>query len=300
MSDEVVTQNAEAYRKMRNTFRFMLGNLSGFDVERDAVAYDAMPEIDRWALQQMEQMRRRWTEAYRSHQYHLIYHGFHNFCGRLLSSFYFDILKDRLYTLPPRDVARRSAQTVLWRLADAMARMIAPVLCFTSEEIWQELESLQGRTAWETSSIHAQCFPDAMVAAEDRALLDRWQRLRSIRDEVNKALEQARRTERIKATLAASITIEADAATQEFLQSFGAEIHHLFITSAVHFGKTSQEAFSSTEIEGFRVDVVPAAGSKCARCWHFTEDVGTDSDWPEVCGRCATAVRQILSDGGRP
>jgi len=296
MSEEVVTQNAEAYRKMRNTFRFMLGNLAGFDAERHAVPYDEMPEIDRWALQQMEQMRQRWIEAYRSHQYHTIYHGFHNFCGGILSSFYFDILKDRLYTLPPRDMARRSAQTVLWRLVDAMARMIAPVLCFTSEEIWQELQSLQGRTPWENSSVHAQTFPDTLEAEEDRALLDRWERLRGLREEVNKALEQARQSDLVKATLAATITIEADAATQEFLQSFGDELHHLFITSGVAFGKTSDGAFSSTEIDGLRVEVAPAAGEKCARCWHFTEDVGGDADWPEACARCVTHVRRILDD----
>jgi len=299
LSDEIMQRNVETYRKIRNTFRYLLGNISDFDERSDAVPYEDMEEIDRWALQQLEQTRRRLIAAYESHQYHQIYHGFHNFCSVTLSSFYLDILKDRLYTFPARHPARRSAQTVLWRLARDMARLIAPVLCFTAEDVWQALETQAGRQAWDSSSVHAEQFPDPLDVPEDTALLERWDRLISIREEVNKALEQARRDEQIGSALQARVTIDStDGDTLDFLRSFGDDLRFLFITSEVTFGPTGDGAFRSTELPGLAVGVDAAAGSKCERCWNYTDDVGDNGDWPEICARCATAVRQIVSETG--
>jgi isoleucyl-tRNA synthetase len=299
LSGESLERNAETYRKIRNTFRYLLGNLKDFDARTDSVAYQDMEEIDRWALQQLEQMRGRWIQAYETHQYHVIYHGFHSFCSVTLSSFYLDILKDRLYTFPARHPARRSAQTALWRLTRDMARLIAPILCFTAEEIWQAIEALAGRQAWDTSSVHAEQFPEPLDAAEDAALLERWERLRRIREEVNKALEQARRGERIGGSLEARVIVDStDEGTLEFLRSFGEDLRFLFITSEITFGEAGDGAFRSTELPGLAVGVERARGKKCERCWNYTEDVGQDADWPEVCARCAEAVRHILSEAG--
>jgi isoleucyl-tRNA synthetase len=299
LSEEILQRNAEAYRKIRNTFRYLLGNLSDFDASSDAVSYDDMEEIDRWALQQLEQVRRRWNRAYESHQYHLIYHGFHNFCSVTLSSFYLDILKDRLYTYPPLARARRSAQTVLWRLARDLARLIAPILCFTAEDVWQALETLAGRKAWDTSSVHTEQFPEPLEVAEDGALLQRWDRLMRLREEVNKGLEQARAEDRIGGSLQARLIIDtSDRDTLDFLRSFGDDLRFLFITSEVAFGSAADGAFCSKEVPGLTIGVEGAPGHKCARCWNYTNDVGRDENWPEVCARCVGSVREILSQTG--
>ncbi|MCP3982276.1 MAG: isoleucine--tRNA ligase [bacterium] len=300
LSEETLDRNAEAYRKIRNTFRYLLGNLKGFDPSADAVAYAEMEEMDRWALQRLEVLRARLVEAYSKHQYHGVYHGLHQFCTVTLSSFYLDILKDRLYTFPPRHPARRSAQTVLYRLADALCRLMAPVLCFTAEEVWQELVAQRGGERKTTSSVHAELFPDPLEVDEDTALLERWSRLARVREEVNRALERARDEKRIGTALEASLVIDStDADLLEFLRSFGDDLHFLFITSEVRFGSTGAEAVASETIPGLSVEVQRVQGVKCARCWHYTTDVGDDAEWSEVCGRCVKHVRETLA-GSEP
>ena len=299
LSNEILERNAETYRKIRNTFRYFLGNLEGFDPARHRVPYAAMEEIDRWALQLLEQMRRRWLSAYEAHQYHLVYHGVHNFCSVTLSSFYLDVLKDRLYTAPAADPARRSAQTVLWRMARDLARLVAPILCFTADEIWQELETQAGREAWSEHSVHVELFPDPLEVPEDAELLRRWERLGRIRDELNKALEQARREGRIGGSLEAAVRIGADEETSEFLSTFGDGLRFLLITSEARLGEVEEGTWVSPAIPGLAFDVRHAAGRKCERCWHYTEDVGLEPEWPGVCGRCAGAIRRIASETGQ-
>jgi isoleucyl-tRNA synthetase len=298
LSDETLDRNAEAYRKIRNTFRYLLGNLQGFDARRDGVPYDALVEIDRWALQQLELLRRRITAAYESHQYHTVYHGLHGFCGVTLSSFYLDILKDRLYTFPARHPARRSACTVLLRLAEDLARLMAPVLCFTAEEVWQELAALGGKPAWADDSVHAQRFPEPLAAPVDDALLERWSHLQRLRDEIQKALEIARQDKRIGTSLEAKVVVDGPAETLAFLRSFGDGLRFLLITSQVELGPVAGSAFRSEGIAGLAVEVRPADGTKCERCWNYTRDVGADPAWPGICGRCAGHVRQIVAGGG--
>ncbi len=300
LSDETLERNSEAYRKIRNTFRYFLGNLQDFEPRSDAVPYREMEEIDRWALQHLEGVRRRWIQAYEEHQYHQVYHGVHNLCSVTLSSFYLDVLKDRLYTFPARERARRSAQTVLYRLARDLSRLIAPLLCFTTEEIWQELEAREGRPAWATTTIHVQQFPEPLEVAEDRALLERWERLMRIREEVNKALEQARRAGRIGGSLEACVVIGgSDGDSVDFLRSFGDELRFLFLTSAVGYGEAGADAFHSAELPGLSVTVQAAAGDKCERCWNYTTDVGQDAEWLGICARCSAAVRRIVSERDR-
>jgi len=235
-------------------------------------------------------LRARIVAAYEGHQYHLVYHALSAFVTVTLSSFYLDVLKDRLYTSPRASLARRSAQTVLWRMASEIARLAAPILCFTAEEIWQELEALQGRPRWESSSVHAQVFPEPSGIPADPALAERWDRLAGIRELVMKALEAARDAKTIRASLEAQVAIAGPEETLAFLRSFGEELRFLFITSGVTFGAAAKE---------ITVTVLPAAGTKCQRCWNFTEDVGTDVEFPGACARCARAVRLILAETTR-
>jgi isoleucyl-tRNA synthetase len=299
LSDEILDRNAEAYRKIRNTFRYLLGNLHGFDAARDGVPLAELQEIDRWALHQLEALRRRLLAAYESRQYHAVYHGLHQFCAVTLSSFYLDVLKDRLYTAPRRSTERRSAQTVLHRLAMDLDRLMAPLLCFTADEVWQELEALHGRERWGTATVHAERFPDPLPLPEEPALLKRWERLLGFRIEIQKALEAARAAKRIGGSLEAKVRIDAPEESVAFLKSFGEGLRFLLITSGVEFGPVPESALRSETEEGLAVEVARADGEKCARCWNFTTDVGTDADWPEVCGRCASVVREIVSSAGR-
>jgi isoleucyl-tRNA synthetase len=290
LSQEILDRNAETYRKIRNTFRYLLGNLAGFDSSADAVPVSEMPEIDRWALHQLESLRAVVVAAYESHQYHLVYHALNSFVTVTLSSFYLDVLKDRLYTSPRASIERRSAQTVLFTMASALARLAAPILCFTAEEIWQEIEALQGRPRWGSRSVHAEVFPEPFALPADPALLARWDKLASIREVVMKALEEARVGKMIGSSLAAQVAISGPAETLAFLRSFGDELRFLFLTSGVTFG---------AEAADITVTVSAASGEKCQRCWNFTDDVGSDPEWPGACARCARAVRLILAEASR-
>jgi isoleucyl-tRNA synthetase len=200
--------------------------------------------------------------------------------------------------MPARARARRSAQTALWHLARDLCRLAAPVLCFTSEEVWQELLALSGRPSWAEASVHVESFPSALDAPRDAALAARWERLMRVREEVNKALELARRDRVIGGSLEASVVLAASPDDLEFLRSFGDELRFLLITSGVELGAVGEDAFRSTEVPGLAVQVRPAAGAKCERCWHRLAEVGSDPEWPAICGRCVGAVRQILSEAG--
>jgi isoleucyl-tRNA synthetase len=287
LSQEILDRNAEAYRKVRNTFRFLLGNLDGFDAARDGVAYDQLEEIDRWALHQLEALRARIVAAYEAHQYHLVYHALNGFTTVTLSSFYLDILKDRLYTSPKASRARRSAQTVLWAIASDLARLMAPVLCFTAEEIWQELEAIQGRERWGNATVHAETFPAPRSLPAEPELLARWDKLAAVREDVLKALERARADKIIGGSLEAKVVIDAPAETLDLLRSFGDGLRFLFITSDAAIGNVA---------DAVRVEVAPAGGTKCQRCWNYTNDVGSDPAVPHACARCAAAVREILTE----
>jgi isoleucyl-tRNA synthetase len=179
---------------------------------------------------------------------------------------------------------------VLWRIASDVVRLMAPILSFTAEEIWQELEAIQGRARWGSSNVHAAVFPEPMALPADPGLLARWERLAAVREEVLKALEQARAEERIGASLAAKVAIAAPAETLDLLRSFGPDLRFLFITSGVELRAPA---------ETLAVEVLPADGAKCQRCWNFTTDVSSDPEWPGACARCAAAVREILAEAPR-
>ncbi|HWP33998.1 MAG TPA: class I tRNA ligase family protein, partial [Thermodesulfobacteriota bacterium] len=290
LSDEILTRLADAYRRIRNTCRFLLGNLYDFEPDRDRVADEALFEIDRWALLQLQRVIRRVREAYDAYQFHVVFHTLHNFCAVELSAVYLDVLKDRLYTSPPRSVARRAAQTAMAEILEALVRLMAPVLSFTAEEVWGYLPATV-RGAPREPSVHLARFPEVDPRYLDERLEARWRRLLAIRGEVAKALEAARRDKVIGASLDAQVTLGASGELAAFLASARAELAPLFIVSDVRLVEGAVPGgFASEAVAGLTVAVAPAPGRKCARCWTYTTDVGRDPAHPDVCARCTAAL----------
>jgi isoleucyl-tRNA synthetase len=276
-SDEILQRVTDGYRKLRNTARFALGNLDGFDPARDSVPVEEMEEIDRWALADLDRVMRKVLAAYASYEFHNVYHALYNFATVTLSARYFDIIKDRLYTFAPRNHARRSAQTALLRIADALARMLAPILVFTADEIW---ENLPDRSE---ASIHLCEFPTASRKSDD-SLLTSWEGLFAIRDDVLRALEEARVAKRIGSSLEAKVTLEASGSALELLQKHQKDLRYLFIVSQVELREGK---------ENVSITISPADGAKCERCWNYSTRVGESETFPTVCERCVAALSEI-------
>ncbi len=297
LSPEILTRNAEAYRKIRNTCRFIMGNLHDFDPARDTVPVADLPEIDRWALHQLDALCGRTVQAYSGHQFHLASQALHRFCTVTMSSLYLDILKDRLYIPAPQDRSRRAAQTVLRRVLEGLARLMAPILCFTAEEVWQ---ALQGRRDGDpiVSSVHTEEFPRPQTPGEDADRMSRWDRLFEVREEVLKALELARAENLIGNGLEAEVVIEADAAERDLLRDHASELAPIFIVSSALLGPVETPTHVSERIAGLRIAVRRAPGTKCERCWNIRPDVGSDPELGTICARCATAVRAVLAARG--
>jgi isoleucyl-tRNA synthetase len=286
MSETILSRLAEAYRKLRNTFRFALGNLSDFDPARHALSAAELLEIDQWILFRAEDLVRRCRAWYDEFEFHRVYHAIYDFAVTDLSAVYFDILKDRLYTAPPRSPARRSAQTAIWRVAHALVRLLAPVLSFTAEEVWNHLPQLAGAPP----SVHLALFPEpgeltAGLGEVERRRAANWERLMEVRENVLRSLEAARQEKFIGAPLEAHVHLKANSDLYPLLAEYATQLPALFIVSQV-----SLESHSDTTLA---VHVERAAGVKCERCWKYTLDVGTDPELPTVCAACAAAVREI-------
>ncbi len=287
VSEQILRRMSDSYRRIRNTARFLLGNLAGFDPASDAVAPADLVELDRWALQRTTALQREIVDAYRRYEFHLIYQKVHNFCVVDLGAFYLDVLKDRLYTTPRASHARRSAQTVLWHIAEAMVRWLAPVLSFTAEEIWQHLPGQRAKSVF-----HALWYelPEAPATLRD------WELLLALRGDVARELERLRDAGAIGAPLEAEVDLWCDAATGERLAAFGAELRFLLLTSEVrvHAGNAAQAppgaAPGATLGATVRIEVRRSGAPKCVRCWHHRADVGTHTEHPELCGRCVDNV----------
>lgn len=281
VSDEILKRVSDAYRKLRNTARYCLGNLDGFDPEKDCVPVGEMIEIDRWALTAMNDVTKKALEAYERYDFTEVYRTLYSFATIELSALYFDILKDRLYTYAPKSLARRSAQTALYEIVRGLARLAAPILVFTADEIWEHIPGAKA----EAESVHLTMFPSYDESLANAELLARYERLFAIRDSVTKALEDARNAKLIGSALESKITIFADAGTRGFLESFGEELRFFFIVSGVELKDGAE----------LKVEVARADGEKCERCWHYTTDVSGDSRYPGACGRCATNLEQMLA-----
>jgi len=279
VSPEILARISDAYRKLRNTARFCLGNLDGFDPARDRVSPGEMLEIDRWALAEANEVTRRVRAAYERYDFTEVYQTLYSYATVELSALYFDIIKDRLYTAARRSAARRSAQTALYEIVHRLARLAAPILAFTSDEVWEHIPGARA----EAESVHLTEFPAYEEGLADAALLARYATLFEVRGAVTKALEEARNAKLIGAGLEARVTITADAETVAFLRSFGEDLRFIFIVSEVELGEGA----------GPVVAVGRAAGGKCERCWNYTTDVGADARFPGVCARCAKNVEEM-------
>src|SRR6267143_32356 len=279
-SPEILDRVADGYRKLRNTARFALGNLAGFDPERDAVADEDLLEIDRWALGELDAVVARVRAAYEAYEFHTVYHTLYDFCTVTLSARYFDILKDRLYTFAPRNPARRSAQTALYRIVDALSRMLATILVFTADEIWENLPDNGARAA----SVHLTELP-LVSGQRDEELAARWEDLFKVREEVMRALEEARVAKLIGGSLEAAVDITASGKTYDLLAGYGDYLRFIFIVSQVSLTKADTGAVS--------IKVRRADGKKCERCWNYSTHVGNSERYPTVCERCVEALDEI-------
>jgi isoleucyl-tRNA synthetase len=291
ISDNILKQLSDAYRRIRNTSRFMLGNLYDFDPDRDAVAYESMLEIDRFALHKLQRLLEKALKAYDAYEFHVIYHALYNYCTLDLSAFYLDVLKDRLYTSPPQSAARRSAQSVLHIILDTIARLMAPILPFTADEIWQYMPARSGKEA----NIHMALLPEADASLQDESLSARWEFFLKVRGEVTRALETARAEKLIGHPLDAAVTISATGAAFEALEPLAADLRSLLIVSKADLvrDESPEGAFRSVEIEDLLINVEPAPGDKCSRCWVHDTTVGTHDQQPTICDRCREALAQI-------
>jgi isoleucyl-tRNA synthetase len=295
MSDRVMTQLSEAYRKIRNTFRFALGNLGGFDPSRDALPNEQLEEIDRWMLQRTAELVQKCREWYDAYEFHRVYHAIHDYCVVDLSAFYFDVLKDRLYTKAPRSVSRRSAQTAIYKIASALTRLLTPILVFTAEEIWQYLPKQPG----EPSSVHIALFPEAATLASgiSKETAEKWAQLARARAAVLVALEQARAAKQIGGSLEAKVILHASgeaAALQRLLEEKRAELPALFIVSQAVVAATTPEGSAASELlPGLAIKIERAEGAKCERCWNYSPRVGENLRYPAICERCTEALAAI-------
>ena len=291
ISDNILKQLTDAYRRIRNTSRFMLGNLFDFDPEKDAVDFDSMPEIDRFALHKLQLIIEKARAAYEAYEFHVIYHSLYNYCTLDLSALYLDILKDRLYTSASQSTDRRSAQSVLYIVLETIAKLMAPILPFTSDEIWRFMPAKNGRE----SSIHLALLPDINPAFKDDALFQRWEFLLKIRSEATKALEAARAKKLIGHPLDASVTISVKGEMYDTLQPYADKLRSLLIVSQACLVKDEvlNDAIQSEEIEGMHIRVEPAPGEKCERCWVHDTSVGSDPEQATICNRCRHSLAEM-------
>ncbi len=290
ISDHILSQLADSYRKIRNTLRYLFGNLSDFDPQNNRVAYDDMPEIDHWALSQFELMRERFMTAYKSFEFHVIFHGLQNFCTVTMSSFYLDIIKDRLYTSGTKSNDRRAAQTVLYDLACGILQLISPILTFTVAEAWGHLPADSNRA----DDIALADFPEAHAQYRRPELDTIWEKLIQIRREMNKALEIARVSKIIGHSLEARVTISASGDLADFLADKWHTLQEIAIVSSLEKGDVAGDTvFVSEELPELKFLVEPAKGEKCERCWIRSETVGDTDSHPTVCKRCASVLVEL-------
>jgi isoleucyl-tRNA synthetase len=290
-SEALMLRVAENYRKIRNTFRYILGNLGDFDSQTDAVAFDQMEELDQYMLSQTCGFASEVRTAYEEFAFHKIYQRVNHFCIVDLSAFYFDVLKDRLYISAPKSQGRRSAQTAIWRIGEALVRVLAPIMSFTCEEIWPYLPKVAERV----ESVHLAEFPataeildgTVMPAAGSKSD-EEWTTLRALRDQVLKALEEARNRKLIGTGLEAQVTITAADPAYSVLARHRDQLRYLFIVSAVTLARGSGNGTG-----GVPIDVKKADGAKCDRCWNYSTHVGEDKTYPTVCERCSAVLKEL-------
>ena len=285
ISDEILTRMADSYRRIRNTTRYLLASLSGFETSALLAAKD-MLALDQWALQRAHDLQKEILQAYEEFQFHLIYQKLHQFCVVDMGGFYLDVLKDRMYTMPANSRGRRSAQTAMFHILEALVRWLAPVLTFTAEEVWRHMPGKRSESVF-LEKWHA------LPVLPERALnMPFWNEVIGVRQAVAKELEKLRVAGDIGSGLDAEVDLYGDDSCRERLLRLGDELRFVFITSyaRVHGLDEKTPDAVETEIKGLFVRVAPSAYPKCIRCWHHREDVGTNPEHPQICGRCVQNV----------
>jgi isoleucyl-tRNA synthetase len=291
-SEQLMQRVAENYRTIRNNlFRYVLGNLYDFEPARDALPWEKLEALDQYILRQTSAMAAEVRQYYEEFTFHKIYHTVSDFCVVDLSAFYFDIIKDRLYTYAPNSVGRRAAQTALWRIGEVLVRLLAPIMSFTCDEVWQYLPLTADRPA----SVHLTLFPTAEDTVSGAGLADDprqredWTTLRAVRKEVMKALEESRNAKLIGKGLEAKVEIAAADPVYSVLKKYEDQLRYVFIVSVV----VLEQGTSGNGTGGVSVNVKKADGLKCERCWNYSTLVGENPNYPTVCERCSAVLKEI-------
>ncbi|MCX7796212.1 MAG: isoleucine--tRNA ligase [bacterium] len=284
VSKNILNQIVDAYRKVRNTIRFMLGNLYDFDPEKDLISLDKLDILDRWILSEWNELLDRVKTAYYGYEFHVVFHSVHSFCVNQLSSFYLDVIKDRLYVELPNSFKRRSSQTTLYHILRGILRILAPIVVHTTEEAWQYLP---GR---KEVSIHLEDWPDKYPVMLNSEEINMWNHFFTVRDEVNKKLDEARQNKIIGSSLEAKLKIIVPENVYFYVSKFGKYLSELLLVSEV-------EVLVNKDNHNIEVEIVPLTYSKCQRCWMYTPDVGRNDKYPDLCERCVSVVENIISEG---
>ncbi|MCP4671917.1 MAG: class I tRNA ligase family protein, partial [Desulfobacula sp.] len=292
ISNNIIKQLSDAYRRIRNTCRFMLGNFSDFDITKDMQPVQGMSELDRFILHRLHYVVKRCIESYDKYEFHTIYHTLHNFCTVDLSAFYLDIIKDRLYTSPVNDSLRRDAQSVMYIILNSIVKIMAPILPFTADEIYLHMPAGDDKK----ESIHLEPMVELDEQWKNDDLSKIWENIRSLRAEVTKALEGARKNKLIGHPLDAALEIKLpDTDIKEHVKNLTENLNDIFIVSQAKIvDEIDGAVYQGQEIEGLAIQVNRAAGEKCERCWRFDETIGSDNEHPAVCERCVQALNKIL------
>ena len=290
ISDNIVKQLSDSYRRIRNTCRYMLGNFNGFNPVIDSVSYDQMTDLDKYTLSKLNRLIEKSMKAYDTYEFHTIYHSLHNFCIVDLSSFYLDIIKDRLYTLPENDIKRKSAVTVMYIITDSLSKLMAPILPFTSEEVWSHMPDFDGKE----ESIHLTDLPVVKDEFKNEENYNKWETIVSIRNEVTKALEKARADKMIGHPLDAEINLSLGENFTLF-NEYKDDLRDIFIVSKVNIfeNESFDDAYVSEDIDSLVIKVKKANGDKCDRCWVYDESVGTSDKHPTACTRCISSLETM-------
>ena len=283
-SKNIIKQVTEVYRKIRNTARYILGNISDFDVN-NPVPYEDLEEIDKWALSRLNKLIKDCTNAYDVYDFHNAYHALNQFCVVDMSAFYLDIIKDRLYTTKKDSVKRRAAQTTMYEILSSLVRILAPMTCYTAEEIWKFMPHKQGEN---NVSVMLDYYPKVNPKFDNEELEAKWAKIIKIKDEVAKKLEMARANKEIGLSLAAKVTLYADKDEYEFIKGKEELLQEVFIVSKVEIKEGKKEE-DKTQIVGVELEQAP--GEKCERCWMYSETVGDDSNNPTICHRCSENLK---------
>lgn len=292
VSDEILKRTADSYRRIRNTARYLLSNLNDFDPAANLVATEKLLPLDRWVLDRAYHLQLEILAAYESYQFHLIYQKVHNFCANELGSAYLDITKDRQYTMPADSLGRRSSQTAMYHILEALSRWIAPILSFTADELWEFIPGQRN-----ASVLLNDWYQFLEPLSQDSALsVADWQQLFSVREAVAKELENKRNQGEVKGGLTADVNLYAEDKLLEVLNKVGDELKFVLITSSARrFAMADKPGTAiNTSLTGLAVDIQASANARCERCWHQTDDVGSHADHPELCGRC---VENVDGDG---